>query len=67
MDGSKRIGGGLSKIICPNENNDMEEQIEEVEIVKGCLVENERRFTQSNTTILRKSPMAEIKSRRLCQ
>ena len=59
MDGSARTGGGLSKIICPNENDNMEEQIEELEIVKGCLVENERRFTQSNVTILRQSPMKE--------
>ena len=29
MDGSARTGGGLSKIICPNENDNMEEQIEE--------------------------------------
>ena len=51
MDGSARTGGGLSNIICLNENDNMEEQIEESEIVKGCLVENERRFTQSNVTI----------------
>ena len=57
MDGSARIGIGLSKIIFPNENDNMEEQLEESEIVKGCLVENERRFTQSNTTTLRQSPM----------
>ena len=55
MDGSKRIGGGLSKVICPNDNNEMEEQTEEMGIIKGCLVENERRFTQSNTTTLRNS------------
>ena len=59
MDGSARTGSGLSKIICRNKDNLPEEQIEEGEIVKGCLIENERRFTQSNNTTLRKSPMKE--------
>lgn len=53
LDWSAQSRGGLSKIICPNENNNTEE----TEIVKVCLKENERWFTQSNVKTSRQSHM----------
>ena len=52
--------GGISMVVAPNADGDWVEMTERVDIEKGCLWENERRFRQAMYTPFMKEPLQSL-------
>ena len=59
MDGSTRVGKGLSMVVVPDEEGEWTERVTRADIEEATLLENEKRFTQSKNTTMMVSPMVE--------
>ena len=59
MDGTARIGVGLTKVLSLDENGNLVERLTREDLEYACLQENVRRFTQTKGTPLTIGPLLE--------